>query len=167
MTPRCFHTARVEDDQAVAVAAAQHAGLLAKYLDDPLGHLALFDLPGTLVGQVRLLATAEPETQRDGCRDRTVVRQRHAPLAYSHAGPAEPKIDTPHQRAAKADMSHPDETSTGPTPAWALQRAAEELYDIKDAEVIAQRAREIVREGREREDERHNEYDDPDEGGEA
>lgn len=64
-------------------------------------------------------------------------------------------------------MSHPDETSTGPTPAWALQRAAEELYDIKDAEVIAQRAREIVREGREREDERHNEYDDPDEGGEA
>jgi len=64
-------------------------------------------------------------------------------------------------------MSHPDEASTAPTPTWALQRAAEELYDVTDAEVIARRAREIVHEGREREDERHNEYDDPDEGGEA
>lgn len=65
-------------------------------------------------------------------------------------------------------MSQPDEgSSTAPTPTWALQRATEELYDIKDAEVIAQRAREIARESREREDERHGEYDDPDQGGEA
>ena len=34
--------------------------------------------------------------------------------------------------------------------------------DIENAEVIAQRAREIPREGRVREDERHDEYDDPD-----
>ena len=65
-------------------------------------------------------------------------------------------------------MSHPDEgSSTSSTPIWALQRAAEELYDTKDADVIAQRAREIAREGREREDERHDEYDDQDQGGEA
>jgi hypothetical protein len=65
-------------------------------------------------------------------------------------------------------MSHRDEGSpTASTPTWALQRATEELHDIKDAEVIAQRAREIAREDREREDERHDEYDDPDQGGEA
>ena len=65
-------------------------------------------------------------------------------------------------------MSHPDEgSSAAPIPAWALQRATEELYDIEDPEVIAQRAQEIVREGREREDERHDEYDDPDQGGEG
>ena len=65
-------------------------------------------------------------------------------------------------------MSHPDEgSSTASIPAWALQRATEELYDTKDADVIAQRAREIVGESRQLEDERHDEFDDPDEGGEA
>jgi hypothetical protein len=65
-------------------------------------------------------------------------------------------------------MSHQDEGSpTGSAPHWALRRAAEELYDIDDADVIAQRAREIAREDREREDERHDEYDDPDQGGEG
>ena len=65
-------------------------------------------------------------------------------------------------------MSQPDDgSSTTSTPAWALERATEELYDTQDAEVIAERARQIAREGRERQDERHDEYDDPDEGGEA
>ena len=65
-------------------------------------------------------------------------------------------------------MSHPDEdSSAAPIPAWALQQATEELYDIKDPEVIAQRARDITRENRECEDERHDEYDDPDQGGEG
>jgi hypothetical protein len=65
-------------------------------------------------------------------------------------------------------MSHPDEgSSTASTPSWALQRAAEEMYDTQDADVIAQRAGEIAREGRERKAERHDEYDDPDQGGEA
>jgi hypothetical protein len=41
------------------------------------------------------------------------------------------------------------------------------LYDSTDADVIAQRAREIAREAQERDDERHDEYDDPDQGGEA
>jgi hypothetical protein len=70
--------------------------------------------------------------------------------------------------AAKEDMTHPDERSSAASiPTWALQRATDELYDTTDAEVIAQRAREIARESREREDERHDEYDDPDQGGEA
>lgn len=65
-------------------------------------------------------------------------------------------------------MSHPDEgSSTASTPKWALQRATEEQYAIKDGDVIARRAREIARERREREDERHDEFDDPDQGGEA
>ena len=65
-------------------------------------------------------------------------------------------------------MSHPDEgASTASIPTWALQQATDELYDTADAEVIALRAREIARESREREDERHDEYDDPDQGGEA
>jgi hypothetical protein len=48
-----------------------------------------------------------------------------------------------------------------------VQQATEELYSVEDAEVIAQRAREIADEGQAREDERHDQYDDPDEGGEA
>jgi len=59
------------------------------------------------------------------------------------------------------------DSSPDPTPAWALQQAAEELYDVGDGEVITQRAREIAREREDREDERHDEYDDPDEGGEG
>ena len=65
-------------------------------------------------------------------------------------------------------MPHPDEdASPAPTPPWALQQAAEELFDVEDTEVIRQRAAEIARQRQQREDERHDEYDDPDEGGEA
>jgi hypothetical protein len=65
-------------------------------------------------------------------------------------------------------MPHPDEVPpSAPTPPWAVQLATEELYDVDDAEVISRRAGDIAREAREREDERHNEYDDPDEGGEG
>ncbi|HET7194751.1 MAG TPA: hypothetical protein VFI99_07145 [Nocardioides sp.] len=41
------------------------------------------------------------------------------------------------------------------------------MYDVRETEAIAQRAREIARQAQEREDERHDEYDDPDEGGEG
>ena len=58
-------------------------------------------------------------------------------------------------------------SAPAPIPEWALQMAKEELYDVRDSEVIAQRAREIARQAQEREDERHDEYDDPDEGGEG
>jgi hypothetical protein len=71
--------------------------------------------------------------------------------------------------AAKVvDMQDSDEgSSPGSTPAWALQQAADELYEVEDSKVIAGRAREIASEAQEREDERHDEYDDPDQGGEG
>ena len=151
------------------MAAAEDTGLLAQHLDDLLDHLAVIDLVGILIGQVRVLATEKPDTQRDRCHARTVVCPRWPALApTSHARSAERKVETPTDEAAEEDMSHADEgSSTASTPTLALQRATEDLYDVKDAEVIAQRAREIEREGREREDERHDEYDDPDQGGEA
>ena len=49
-------------------------------------------------------------------------------------------------------------------PDWAVDEATDELYDVKDPHAITERAWELVRE---REDERHDEYDDPDQGGEA
>jgi DNA-directed RNA polymerase subunit K/omega len=41
------------------------------------------------------------------------------------------------------------------------------MYDTTDAEAIARRAREIAAESRQLEDERHDEFDDPDLGGEG
>ena len=65
-------------------------------------------------------------------------------------------------------MSHPGEgASPAPIPTWAVQQATEELYDVEDVEVITRRARELVRERQQHDDERHDQYDDPDEGGEA
>ena len=52
-------------------------------------------------------------------------------------------------------------------PRWAVERAEEELVDLSDRTAIIRRAWEIVRETAVLEDERHNEYDDPDEGGEG
>ena len=49
-------------------------------------------------------------------------------------------------------------------PDWARDEATDELYDVKNPEAIIRRAWELVGE---REDERHDEYDDPDHGGEA
>ena len=63
-------------------------------------------------------------------------------------------------------MPHPDEAIPGP-PAWALQQASTELYDVDDLTVIYRRAEQIASAARERDDERHDEYDDPDQGGEA
>ena len=51
--------------------------------------------------------------------------------------------------------------------AWAVDQATADLYDVADPDVIIERARELVREAEQREDERHDEYDDPDQGGEA
>jgi hypothetical protein len=65
-------------------------------------------------------------------------------------------------------MPDPDEgASTAPIPTWAVEQAREELYDVRDPAVIEQRAGEIAHDYQEREDERHDEYDDPDEGGES
>ena len=63
----------------------------------------------------------------------------------------------------------PAENSAAPDqpPDWALEQASQDLYDESDPEVIADRARDIARELRVRHEERHDEFDDPDEGGEA
>jgi hypothetical protein len=52
-------------------------------------------------------------------------------------------------------------------PGWAIERAAAELDDVEDSATILARARQIVSEVDELEDERHDEYDDPDRGGEG
>ena len=150
------------------MAAAEDTRLLTQHLDDLLDHLTLVDLVGILIGQVRVLSTEEPNTQHDSRHARTVVRPRRPTLARtSHAEP-ERKVESATDEAAKEDMPHRVENSSPASiPTWALQRATDELPGVKDAEVIAQRAQEIAREGREREDERHDEYDDPDQGGEA
>lgn len=59
----------------------------------------------------------------------------------------------------------PDE---GPVPPnWALEQAQNDLFDIDDDAIILARAWEILGEAQQLEDERHDEYDDPDLGGEA
>ena len=60
-----------------------------------------------------------------------------------------------------------DEPSIQPPPGWAVNRAAADLYEIDDPDVIAERAWELVHEAEQLEDERHDEYDDPDQGGEG
>jgi hypothetical protein len=49
-------------------------------------------------------------------------------------------------------------------PDWAVDQATDELCDVDHPHAVTQRAWELLRE---REDERHDEYDDPDQGGEA
>lgn len=62
-------------------------------------------------------------------------------------------------------MPTPNEDApVGDPPEWALDQATDEMDDAQDPRALAERAWEIVRE---REDERHDEYDDPDQGGEA
>jgi hypothetical protein len=52
-------------------------------------------------------------------------------------------------------------------PDWAVERATDELPELTDWSIISQRAWQLVRSAEERYDERHDEYDDPDQGGEA
>jgi hypothetical protein len=61
--------------------------------------------------------------------------------------------------------AHPDRSED--PPGWALDQAARDLYDVGDRSVIVERAWEIAREAQQIEDERHDEYDDPDQGGEG
>jgi hypothetical protein len=57
--------------------------------------------------------------------------------------------------------------NTRRAPEWAVDRATDALPDSRDSSIIAERAWEIVRIADEQENERHDEYDDPDQGGEA
>ncbi len=65
-------------------------------------------------------------------------------------------------------MPTPDEhPATQHPPDWAIDQASDELYDVKHPRAITERAWELVRDAEERDDERHDEYDDRDQGGEA
>jgi hypothetical protein len=59
---------------------------------------------------------------------------------------------------------HPD---VEPPPAWAVDQSSQELADKADPAAITERAWELTREAQQRHDERHDEYDDPDQGGEG
>lgn len=50
---------------------------------------------------------------------------------------------------------------------WAVDRATDELYDEQDSTVVEARAWEMMRAEQQLADERHDEFDDPDQGGEA
>jgi hypothetical protein len=65
-------------------------------------------------------------------------------------------------------MPTPDEHPSvqGP-PDWAVDQATDELYDGEDSAAAEERAWQLVHDAKQREDERHDEYDDPDQGGEA
>jgi hypothetical protein len=52
-------------------------------------------------------------------------------------------------------------------PDWALEQATDELDADADPGAVSARAREIARDAEERLAERHDEYDDPDSGGEG
>jgi hypothetical protein len=54
-------------------------------------------------------------------------------------------------------------TSSEP-PRWALEQA---IQEVDEGESVAARAWELVRARQQRDDESHDEYDDPDQGGEG
>lgn len=63
---------------------------------------------------------------------------------------------------AGIDASQPQDP-----PVWALDEASRDLYDVEDRSVIVERAWELAREAQQLHDERHDKYDDPDQGGEG
>ena len=76
---------------------------------------------------------------------------------------AEPGEVVPNTTAPGSDSAG----TPRPLPDWALERARGELFDVEDDGAVVTRARQIVREAQQLDEERHDEYDDPDLGGEA
>lgn len=65
-------------------------------------------------------------------------------------------------------LSTPSARPDGPTPPeWAVEQAADDLYDVDDPPAVVERAWQLAREAEDLQAERHDEYDDPDQGGEA
>jgi len=60
-----------------------------------------------------------------------------------------------------------DRSNVSQPPGWAVDQARAESDDVEDAAIVAERAWRLVRQAEEIEDERHDEHDDPDQGGEA
>ena len=65
-------------------------------------------------------------------------------------------------------MSSPDERpNVQRPPDWAVDQATDELDGVDDPAAVEERAWQLVHDAEQREEERHDEYDDPDQGGEA
>jgi hypothetical protein len=64
-------------------------------------------------------------------------------------------------------MATADQHPTERLPGWAVDQATDELPDQSTAPSVMERAREIVRDAERLDHERHDEYDDPDQGGEG
>jgi hypothetical protein len=62
-----------------------------------------------------------------------------------------------------AQIPTPGPISSEP-PGWALEQA---IQEVDEGQSVAAHAWEIVRARQQRDDERHDEYDDPDQGGEG
>lgn len=60
-----------------------------------------------------------------------------------------------------------DDLSMSLPPGWAVDQAAADLYETADPAAVEARAMELVHESEQLDDERHDEYDDPDQGGEG
>jgi hypothetical protein len=71
--------------------------------------------------------------------------------------------DTPDEGFLMVEWDEQRGGPPDPDP-WALDQARDEQDDEQDSSDVDRRARDLMRE---HEDERHTEYDDPDEGGEG
>jgi hypothetical protein len=60
-----------------------------------------------------------------------------------------------------------DQPNVPPTPQWAVAQARDEAEDGESRSTTNQRARRLEREAEQLDKERHDEYDDPDKGGEG
>ena len=87
-----------------------------------------------------------------------LVWRRRAGVVSASSTPAERGSTMPRSSEHASDEQLPD---------WAIDQASVELPDVEDQAAIAQRGGEIVRDDVARNDERHDDYDDPDQGGEA
>jgi hypothetical protein len=64
----------------------------------------------------------------------------------------------------RADQQAPEQQ---PLAIWAVAEAAGEMCDLEDPYALVDRARQLMLEAAVRDDERHDEDDDPDSGGEG
>jgi hypothetical protein len=61
-----------------------------------------------------------------------------------------------------------EDTQAALPPGWAVDQSRDELSDdVPSSAAVTERAWELVRAAQQRDDERHDEYDDPDQGGEG
>jgi Family of unknown function (DUF5994) len=118
------------------------------------------DSPRTLLG---LSWPDQSEIAHAAWDDDSGNATQTAPTADTHVTPARPgsTADAPQMPEAE------EGSSPSTAPAWATEQASAELYDTQDRRTINDRAWEIVGEMAQLEAERHNEYDDPDQGGEG